>query len=298
MGTALIRASDTEDAQEVSYDPDAGESSGPDRSLFVLDEIERKLATIPTVDGLLTVMAQAEALRIYARRALKGFVAQNRCAYIKLLAQRCAGQLLQEIPRAPMGGAQSGRGEKHSHTYGEWLDGLGIHPEKASRWQQLARLPDEVIKEEWETADAKGEELTEARIHAIARQRRAAEREQRWEATEPLWTAHIRDAKAADRAYTWLSKRVTEFLQDGDVSHGKLGLILADRTHVRRAAVQQLHQQFQQLLQRVEAACAALEERMDVPLTVPELEPVMSDADRAHLREQVGLIKRGRRLRQ
>lgn len=251
--------------------------------LDVLDEIEHRLAAIPRVEQAIAVMDQTDALRKLVRHAVKGFVAPNRCCYIKLLAQHRAGVLLAEIPKAPIGGARSGRGEKHLHTKGECLGELGIAPQTAWRWEQLSTLPMALITQEWQNSDAKGEELTESRLHALVRERRAAARDSR----SPKRAAHLREEQTTWAAYDWLRKNVSEYFSPGSVSQRKLALILEDRTHVRREDIQRLRTQFLELHQRVQAACVAINERMEVPMNVPLLESIMTDEQRLRLKENM-----------
>jgi hypothetical protein len=56
------------------------------------------------LDDIREVIDQAEALRLYFRKATDGLEIQNRAAEIKLRADRRAGELLQEIDRAHRGG--------------------------------------------------------------------------------------------------------------------------------------------------------------------------------------------------
>ena len=62
--------------------------------LVVLTAIERRLATIETVDEAKAIRDQAEAIRVYAKGARKGLDIQNRACGIKLLSERRAGELL------------------------------------------------------------------------------------------------------------------------------------------------------------------------------------------------------------
>jgi N6-adenosine-specific RNA methylase IME4 len=67
--------------------------------LITVDAALQALASANTPDELITLSNQAEALRVYAQRAKLGMVAQNRCAEIRLRAERKLGQLLMTTPR-------------------------------------------------------------------------------------------------------------------------------------------------------------------------------------------------------
>src|ERR1700756_5781113 len=67
--------------------------------LITIDAALQALASPTTPDELITLANQAAALQVYARRAKLGMVAQNRCAEIRLRAERKLGQLLTTTPR-------------------------------------------------------------------------------------------------------------------------------------------------------------------------------------------------------
>jgi transcriptional regulator with GAF, ATPase, and Fis domain len=62
--------------------------------LITVDAALQALALASTPDELITLANQAAALQVYARRAKLGMVAQNRCAEIRLRAERKLGELL------------------------------------------------------------------------------------------------------------------------------------------------------------------------------------------------------------
>ena len=67
--------------------------------LITIDAALHALASATTPDELITLANQAAASQVYARRAKLGMVAQNRCAEIRLRAERKLGQLLTTTPR-------------------------------------------------------------------------------------------------------------------------------------------------------------------------------------------------------
>ena len=71
----------------------------PDK-LVVLTEVERRLAEIRTVDEAKHIRDMAEGARVYARSAQLGLEIQNHAAFVKLQAERKAGDLLAKMPRA------------------------------------------------------------------------------------------------------------------------------------------------------------------------------------------------------
>ena len=67
--------------------------------VITIDAALSALASANTPDELITLANQAAALQLYARRAKLGMVAQNRCAEIRLRAERKLGELLTMTPR-------------------------------------------------------------------------------------------------------------------------------------------------------------------------------------------------------
>lgn len=74
---------------------------------------------------------KAESLRHYCEAAGLGLVMQNRCAEVKLRAERKAGELLAEMPKNPGGRSTS-----------DTLSQVGVQRHQSSRWQRIASLPD------------------------------------------------------------------------------------------------------------------------------------------------------------
>ena len=69
------------------------------QSLISIDDALRRLAEAHTPEQLIGLANTAEALRRYAQRARLGMAAQNRCAEIRLRAERKLGQYLEGTPR-------------------------------------------------------------------------------------------------------------------------------------------------------------------------------------------------------
>jgi hypothetical protein len=58
------------------------------RPVITIDAALTALASATTLDELIQLSNQAAALQVYAQRAKLGMVAQNRCAEIRLRAER------------------------------------------------------------------------------------------------------------------------------------------------------------------------------------------------------------------
>lgn len=112
--------------------------------LAILEQADKLLAEIKTVDDARHLMARAEAARAYAKEIKMGFEVQNTAAEIKLRAQRAAGGVLDDMKK---------RGELYSgHNRAEHgnrlsLDVIGIAEKESEIWQYLYRIPQHVFEE-------------------------------------------------------------------------------------------------------------------------------------------------------
>lgn len=132
-------------------------------SLAHLDRAKAEIALAEDVEEVKDLRDKAEALRIYQKQAGAGLEIQNRCAEIKIRAERRAGELLAEVPRST-----AGRRVKNStHAGGNFATTLkehGIPPTTAERWQEIASIDEDTF--EAEIAKTKGEkkELTSSQM--------------------------------------------------------------------------------------------------------------------------------------
>jgi N6-adenosine-specific RNA methylase IME4 len=151
--------------------------------LITVDAALHAIASANTPDELITLANQAAALQVYARRAKLGMVAQNRCAEIRLRAERKLGQILATTPRL------HGRPKSvpDENTFPSIATGdkprlpslcdLGISDRKIShRAQRIAALP--TIDFEWylRTAHEREWEITTRLLLHHCERRQAAER--------------------------------------------------------------------------------------------------------------------------
>ena len=114
------------------------------------------LASANTPDELITLANQAAALQLYARRAKLGMVAQNRCAELRLRAERKLGELLTTTPRLH-GRPKSVLGENTLPT----LSDLGVRDRKTSyRAQRIAAVPTKDFEAYLRRAHHAGWEIT------------------------------------------------------------------------------------------------------------------------------------------
>ena len=129
----------------------------------LLDSARRALTEAESLEDIKDIRDRAEVLRQYAAQAGAGLEAQNRCAEIKLRAERKAGEVLAET-EMDKGGRPK---ENHSHD-GSSLKAIGINHNQSSRWQQAASIPeDEFEAHIAKTKEAQGE-LTSASVRRLA----------------------------------------------------------------------------------------------------------------------------------
>lgn len=184
--------------------------------LAVFDGITDRLATISNVEQVIEIVDQADALRRFVRHAAKGLLVQNHCAYIKLLAQRRAGELLGNIERSNPGESKAGKKDIGIRAT---LAHIEIAPTTARRWQQLATLPPEAITKEWQKANAAGEELTEIRVRALV----------------GGWDERSGESEGDFYERVW--KGMPEFTRDSTEPAQKIVVNLATREDVRKFEV-------------------------------------------------------------
>jgi N6-adenosine-specific RNA methylase IME4 len=105
--------------------------------LITIDAALQALASATTPDELINLANRAAALQVYARRAKLGMVAQNRCAEIRLRAERKLGELLSTTPR--LHGRPKSVPEENTLPR---LSDLGVADRKISqRAQRIAAVP-------------------------------------------------------------------------------------------------------------------------------------------------------------
>jgi N6-adenosine-specific RNA methylase IME4 len=121
--------------------------------------VERRLAACRTLDEAKDIRDKAEAVRVYAKLARKGLEIQNHAAFVKIQAERRAGELASEIERAQ---GKNGSGLRAA------LARSGVPIRTAYRWQLMARVPETRIRELWLDATEQHEEFTSATIYREA----------------------------------------------------------------------------------------------------------------------------------
>ena len=124
--------------------------------LVLYNNMKAAIEKCQSVDEIRDIRDKAEALRQYSKVAGDS-EAMNKCAAIKIRAERRAGELLKEMPK--LHGARPSDTESHAGTP---LADLGVTKNDSSRWQRLADIPEDRFEEHIETALEKRTELTTA----------------------------------------------------------------------------------------------------------------------------------------
>ena len=116
-------------------------------ALANLSKAARMLAESKTLEEVKHIMNIAEAARTYARAAKLGLQAYNDAAEVKVRAERKAGEMLAQLERTAPQDARSHSKLEYDSPYREVLDENEIPTTTAFRWQQMAKMPEQVFEE-------------------------------------------------------------------------------------------------------------------------------------------------------
>lgn len=128
------------------------------------DRARAELEKAASIDEVKAIRDKAEAMRLYARQALQSLEMQQRAAEIKIRAERKAGQLLSAMPKQH--GARPADTGSHDVTP---LSDIGITKMQSSRWQAVARVPDEVFEDYITRSIDTDRELTTAAVLRLSK---------------------------------------------------------------------------------------------------------------------------------
>lgn len=158
----------------------------PEESILLshFDRVRRELEIASSIDEVKKIRDQAEALRQYARQQKLSLEMQNKCAEIKIRAERRAGKILSDMDKHPPGPSSGDR--SHDGTDPPRLVELGISKNQSSRWQSIASIPEEEFEDRVEEVKRKNGELTSREFLSLAGylQREQARHERRERAAE------------------------------------------------------------------------------------------------------------------
>jgi phage N-6-adenine-methyltransferase len=136
-------------------------------SLARISKAITALAAAKTLDDVLQIRDQAEALRVYIKAASQGFEAANAAAEIKLRAERKAGEMLAAMDKHK-GGRPSETSNSVLPVSGESLDDLGIDKMQSSRWQKEASVSEDAFDEYLHECFEQSREVTQSGLLKIA----------------------------------------------------------------------------------------------------------------------------------
>ncbi|MGD0966273.1 MAG: site-specific DNA-methyltransferase [Candidatus Acidiferrales bacterium] len=131
--------------------------------LAYFDAARAAIEKAASIDEIRRIRDKAEALRIYHKQSKDGLAMQNRCAEIKIRAERRAGEILDEMKET--GRRETGKGDHrpkfHDGTSIPKLEDLGISKKQSFRWQAIASIPKLVFEKHIsEITSTNVEELT------------------------------------------------------------------------------------------------------------------------------------------
>lgn len=134
--------------------------------LTLIDQARNALAKAVLIDEVKDIRDKAEALRLYAKQSGDTLEMQNRCAEIKMRAERRAGEILREMKAN--GQRHPGGRQIESHDDTQTLEDMGISKTQSSRWQKLASIPERRFDEFVSDTKGRKEELTSKGAQRLA----------------------------------------------------------------------------------------------------------------------------------
>ena len=136
-------------------------------TLARISEAMTALAAAKTLDDVLQIRDQAEALRVYIKAASDSLEAANAAAEIKLRAERKAGEMLDNTANKP-----AGRPRKIPDSVSgisiPSLSELGVSEQQSSRWQRASRVEPEDFEAYLRDCQKHGREVTQAGLLKLA----------------------------------------------------------------------------------------------------------------------------------
>jgi hypothetical protein len=149
------------------------------RNLAALEELEKQLESVLTVDEAMGLRDGAAALEAYANSAKLSLAMQNHAAFIKVRAVHRAGELLKEMDLR-----EKRRDRFRSRPVGGRH--LGLTPAESRIWQTIAELPLEIIAQMERQLTELGVELTTARVYDRALAEKGIEKSPTGPTADPI----------------------------------------------------------------------------------------------------------------
>jgi len=136
------------------------------KQLAHFDTARREIALASSIDEVKQIRDKAEALRQYIKQQGAGLEMQNRCAEIKIRAERRAGELLGET-EFNKGGRPSENLLQDVSSLPKLKD-FDISEIQSHRWQLEAEVPEEILEQHIAKVKAEEGELTSISIQRLA----------------------------------------------------------------------------------------------------------------------------------
>jgi hypothetical protein len=136
-------------------------------TLARISEAMTALAAAKTLDDVLQIRDQAEALRVYIKAASDSLEAANAAAEIKLRAERKAGEMLDGMPKNK-GGRPSETPDTMSAVSVPVLADFGVTEQQSSRWRRASRVEPEDFEAYLRDCQKHGREVTQAGLLKLA----------------------------------------------------------------------------------------------------------------------------------
>ena len=141
--------------------------------LITIDDALRALAEAHTPERLIDLANTAETLRRYAQRARLGMAAQNKCAELRLRAERKLGDFLTQTPRLGKGRPSKNVEQKNILPS---LSDLGIDRGLSHRVQRISAIPTAEFEAYLRRARQPGWEITTRQLLYLCDRRQAGAR--------------------------------------------------------------------------------------------------------------------------
>ena len=135
-------------------------------TLTRISEAMKALAAAKTLDDVLQIRDQAEALRVYIKAASDSLEAANAASEIKLRAERKAGEMLDR--RESVQGRNRRSKQEPDTMSGSSLKELGVSEQQSSRWQRAFRVAEDDFQAYLLDCQKQGREVTQAGLLKLA----------------------------------------------------------------------------------------------------------------------------------
>ncbi len=183
-----------------------------------------------SIDEVKEIRDKAEAMRQYARQTRESLVMQNRCAEIKLRAERRIGEMLREgeVSRRGQNNLLRGRTTQPREPEPTLAD-LGISKSQSSRYQMISRIDSQQFERRVREIQESGKELTSKEMLGYAKY---LERERAREVTRQKAKEEAASVKPDERM-TILHGDFREVLAEPILEPESVDLVLTDPPYAK-----------------------------------------------------------------